>query len=174
MRAQKHVEDSQVATQNLVELLQRRAKESAKVAATHKRAGNWEDVTWGAILEEVKKISAGLIAQGIKPGDRVALFAATSLQWLVCDVAVAAARAITVPVYSSNTPDECRYILNHSESVLLFVDSDEADGKQIGRLSRVRQRLKDCPSVRKVIVFEGAVTGDGEGTLGDLVRQGEA
>jgi len=173
MRAEKQVVQSR-ATENLVQLLQRRAKESAKVAATHKRGGSWVDVTWGAILEDVKKVSAGLIAWGIKPGDRVALFAATGLQWIICDLGIAAARAITVPIYSSNTPDECRYILNNSESVLLFVDSDEADAKQAGRLSRVRQRITDCPSVRKVIVFEGAVFGDREGSLADLVRQGEA
>src|SRR5262249_19922263 len=127
MRAEKQVPQCQPASENLVQLLQRRAKDSAKVAATHKRGDGWADVTWGAILEEVKKVSAGLTAWGIRPGDRIALFAATNLQWIICDLAIAAARAITVPIYSSNTPDEVRYILNNSEAVLLFVGNDEAD-----------------------------------------------
>jgi long-chain acyl-CoA synthetase len=172
MRAEKQVPDSRPEIQNLVQLLQRRAKESAKIAATRKRGGSWEDVTWGAILEDVKKISAGLVAWGIKPGDRVALFAATDLQWVICDLAIAASRAITVPIYSSNTPDECRYILNNSESVLLLVDHDQTEAKQAGRLSRVRQRIAQCPSVRMVVVFEGAVAGDREATLGDLIQEG--
>src|SRR5262249_34892514 len=64
MRAEKQVPQCQPASENLVQLLQRRAKDSAKVAATHKRGDGWADVTWGAILEEVKKVSAGLTAWG--------------------------------------------------------------------------------------------------------------
>src|SRR6266852_255261 len=174
MRAEKQVAVPTGGGDNLVELLVRRAQDRSSVAAVQKRAGRWEDVTWSAILEQVKKVSDGLVAEGVRPGERVAIFAGTSLQWVICDLAISAARAITVPIYASNTADECRYILNNSESVVVFVDSDDADSKQAGRLSRVRQRITDCPSVRKVIVFEGAVFGDREGSLADLVRQGEA
>jgi long-chain acyl-CoA synthetase len=157
----------------LVELLIQRAQEAGtKTAATHKKDGKWQDVTWGQILQEVKTLSAALVAQGVKPGDRVAIFANTSLQWLTCDLAVSAAQAVTVPIYSSNTPDECRYILNHSESMLLFVDNDEKDAKQAGRLTRIRQRLADCPSVQKIVVFEGATSGDKEMSLTSLMEKG--
>jgi long-chain acyl-CoA synthetase len=158
----------------LVELLIQRAQETGtKTAATHKKDGKWQDVTWSQILQEVKTLSAALVAQGVKPGDRVAIFANTSLQWIICDLAVSATQAITVPIYSSNTPDECRYILNHSESSLLFVDHDEKDAKQAGRLTRIRQRLADCPSVQKIVVFEGPVSGDKEMSLASLVEKGQ-
>ena len=158
----------------LVELLIQRAQETGtKAAATHKKDGKWQDATWSQILQEVKTLSAALVAQGVKPGDRVAIFANTSLQWLICDLAVSASQAVTVPIYASNTPDECRYILNHSESTLLFVDHDEKDAKQAGRLTRIRQRLADCPSVQKVVVFEGPTSGDKEMTLASLVEKGQ-
>ena len=128
MRAEKQVAKPTGGDDNLVELLVRRAQDRSSVAAVQKRAGRWEDVTWSAILDQVKKVSEGLVAEGIQPGERVAIFAATSLQWVICDLAISAAQAITVPIYASNTPDECRYILNNSESVLVFVDSDDADG----------------------------------------------
>ncbi|MFL5344614.1 MAG: AMP-dependent synthetase/ligase [Hyalangium sp.] len=162
------------ATKNLVELLIHRAQESSKVAVTHKKDGKWQEVSWSEVLQQVKTLSAALLAQGVKPGDRVAIFAGTSLQWLVCDLAISAAQASTVPIYSSNTPDEVRYILNHSETTLLFVDSDEKDAKQAGRLSRVRQRLSECPSVQKVVIFSGEASGDREMTLADLLAKGQA
>ncbi|MFY0523919.1 AMP-dependent synthetase/ligase [Archangium gephyra] len=169
--------ENQLATpdaRNLVELLLQRAQSPAKVAASWKTGGRWEDVTWGRILEDVQALSAGLLAQGVKPGDRVAIFADTSLQWLVCDLAVSAAQAVTVPIYASNTPDEARYILNHSEASFVFVDHDEQTPKQAGRATRLRQKLAECPSVRKVVLFEGAASGDVELSLSQVMEQGRA
>ncbi|HVE82869.1 MAG TPA: AMP-binding protein, partial [Myxococcales bacterium] len=161
--------------QNIADFLVVQAQRlGAKPAATSKRGGRWESVSWTWILEEVKKLSAGLVALGVKPGDRVSIFAATSLQWLLADLAVTCAQAVSVPIYASNTPDECRYILNHSEASFLFVDHDVAEGKQAGRLSRIRQRLGDCPLVKKVILFEGEPQGDRELSLSALVEQGQA
>ncbi|MBI3184867.1 MAG: long-chain fatty acid--CoA ligase [Myxococcales bacterium] len=174
MRAAAAIESAQGGARNLVELLLERAAEPSRLAASHKKDGRWVDVTWGEILEQVKKLSAALLARGVQPADRVAIFAATGLQWVICDLAITASRAITVPIYSSNTPDECRYILNNSESVLLFVDDDTPDAKQPGRLSRVRSRLSECPSVKQVVVFQPGAGGDREVPLSELTTQGES
>ncbi|WNG48724.1 long-chain fatty acid--CoA ligase [Archangium minus] len=172
MRAESQLDTPVASARNLVELLLQQAQSPAKVAASRKTGGRWEDVTWGHILEEVKALSAGLLALGLKPGERVAVFADTSLQWVVCDLAISAAQAITVPIYASNTPDEVRYILNHSEASFVFVDHDEKTPKQAGRATRLRQKLAESPSVRKVILFEGSPSGDMELTLEALVIRG--
>jgi long-chain acyl-CoA synthetase len=165
---------SDTQAHNLVELLIQRAQSPSKVAAAWKTGGRWEDVTWVQILEDVKALSAGLIAQGVKPGDRVAIFADTSLSFVVCDLAVSAARAICIPIYGSNTPDEVRYILNHSGTSFVLVDHDEKTPKQAGRITRLRQKLAECPTVRKVVLFDGQPAGDMEMTLADLRAQGLA
>ncbi|WP_164016952.1 AMP-dependent synthetase/ligase [Pyxidicoccus trucidator] len=159
---------------NLVQLLVQNARNASKVGVTHKKDGRWQDVTWVQVLEEVKALSEALVAQGIRPGDRVALFGNTSVQWIICDLAISAAQAITVPIYSSNTPDECRYIINHSETSFLFIDNDEKDAKQAGRLTRIRQKLAEMPSLRKVVLFDGAVAGGVEMSLADLMAQGRS
>ncbi len=158
----------------LVQLLIQRARNASAVGVAYKKDGRWHDVTFAQLLEEVKALSAALVAQGVNPGDRVALFANTSLQWLVCDVAISAARAITVPIYGSSTPDECRHILSHSEATFVFVDHDEEDPRQPGRLTRLRQTLPWCPSVSKVVLFEGSIGGGAELSLADLMAQGRA
>lgn len=176
MRAESQVTPSAPAAGaqegNLVQLLIQRVQSGSKAGATHKKDGRWQDVGFSEILEDVKVLSAGLVALGVKPGDRVSLFANTSLQWIIADLAITAAQAITVPVYSSNIPDEVAYVVNHSESSFVFVDNDEKDAKQAGRLTRMRQKLAECPSVQKVIVFEGAVAGGQEVALADVMAQG--
>jgi long-chain acyl-CoA synthetase len=177
VRAENHVAAPAAAGgttgKNLVSLLVERAgKSPSAAAASVKKGGRWQDSTWNQVLDEVKKLSAGLIAQGVKKGDRVAIFAATSLQWVISDLAVSAAQAITVPIYASNTPEECKYILNNSESVMVLVDSDESDGKQPGRLSRLRAKLDECLSVKKVVVFEGPVSGPREVSLATVLAEG--
>jgi long-chain acyl-CoA synthetase len=159
--------------QNLVELLLTRASRADVVGATVHEDGAWKSVTWGAIRDEVRRLSAALVVQGVKPGDRVAIFAATSLRWCVVDLAVSAARGVTIPIYASNTPEEVHYVLDHSGSTVLFVDSDLADGKQQGRLSRVRAVIGKVPAVKTVVVFEGA-PGPGEVSYRDYIAQGDA
>jgi long-chain acyl-CoA synthetase len=172
MRAESQLSSPGGSTQNLVDLLLQRAQSPSKVAASWKTGGRWEDVTWGRVLEDVKALSAGLIAEGLQPGDRVAVFADTSLQWVVCDLAVSAARGITVPIYASNTPDEARYILNHSGASFVFVDHDEKSPKQAGRVTRLRQKLAECPNVRRTVLFDSTPNGDAELSLSDLMARG--
>src|SRR5205823_15055691 len=65
-----------------------------------------------------------------------------------------------------------RYILNTSEASFVIVDGDQPAPSQPGRLTRVRSRLSDCPSVKKVIAFEGAAGGEQEMLLADLRARG--
>jgi long-chain acyl-CoA synthetase len=161
------------AERNLLELLASRVKENRGPAVCHKVNGAWTDLSWSSVLEQVQRVSAGLVAHGVKPGDRVAIFGGTTLQWIICDLAVSASRAIGVPIYASNTPDEVRYILQNSGASLLFVDNDVGDAKQTGRISRVRSRLNECPEVRKIVLFEGAPQGDKEMSLQALIDAGK-
>ena len=172
MRAESQVASSATSAGTLLHLLQERASRTpTQEAATHKKFGKWTHVDWETILGDVRHLSAALVARGIQPGDRVAVFADSSLPWCVADMAICAARAITVPIYASNTPDEVKYVLQHSGSVMLFVDHDRSTGKQPGRFTRARSVLKDCPSVRLVITMEEEGTG-AEVSMAKLIAEG--
>ena len=172
MRAESQVASSATSAGTLLHLLQERASRTpTQEAATHKKFGKWTHVDWETILGDVRHLSAALVARGVQPGDRVAIFADSSLPWCVADLAICAARAITVPIYASNTPDEVKYVLQHSGSVMLFVDHDRSTGKQPGRFTRARSVLKDCPSVRLVITMEEEGTG-AEVSMAKLIAEG--
>jgi long-chain acyl-CoA synthetase len=174
MRAESQVASPAQSGGTLLHLLQERAARSPKQdAATHKRSGKWTQVDWETILRDVRHLSAALVARGVQPGDRVAVFADSSLPWCVADLAICAARGITVPIYASNTPDEVKYVLNHSGSVLLFVDHDRSTGKQPGRFTRARSVLALCPSVRTVITIEEEGSG-AEVAMSKLIAEGAA
>jgi long-chain acyl-CoA synthetase len=160
MRAESQVASPSTGANTLLHLLQERASRTPKQeAATHKKFSKWTHVDWVTILDDVRHLSAALVSRGIQPGDRVAIFADSSLPWCVVDLAISAARAITVPIYASNTPDEVKYVLQHSGSVMLFVDHDRSTGKQPGRFTRARSVLRECPAVRQLITMEEEGTG---------------
>ncbi|MFT3835369.1 MAG: long-chain fatty acid--CoA ligase [Myxococcaceae bacterium] len=156
---------------NLLEILDRRVREATVPAATAKLNGKWTDVSWAELRQKVEALSNALVAWGVKPGERVAIFASTSLQWLVTDLALSGARAVCVPIYASNTPGEVRYILQNSGAVMCFVDDDAPDAKQPGRLTRLKQKIAECPEVKTVVLFEG--TAEGVTPLADLLKKGE-
>src|SRR5262249_7181490 len=81
----------------------------------------WHEVTWAGMEQRVLEIAAGLIELGVAPGDKVALLSATRPEWMEIDFAVLACGALTVPIYPSNLPAECGYIIANSESSVAFV-----------------------------------------------------
>jgi len=174
MRAESQVASPAPAGGTLLHLLGERAARSPRQeAATHKKFGKWTHVDWQTILGDVRHLSAALVARGIQPGERVAVFADSSLPWCVVDMAICAARAITVPIYASNPPEEVKYVIQHSGSVMLFVDHDRSSGKQPGRFGRARSVLADCPSVRTVVTMEEEGRG-AEVAMAALIAEGTA
>ncbi|HET9156147.1 MAG TPA: long-chain fatty acid--CoA ligase, partial [Myxococcaceae bacterium] len=172
MRAESQVATPATSAGTLLHLLQERASRTpGQEAATHKKFGKWTHVDWETILNDVRHLSAALVGRGVQPGDRVAVFADSSLPWCVVDMAICAARAITVPIYASNTPDEVKYVLQHSGSVMLFVDHDRSAGKSPGRFTRARSVLRDCPTVRQMITMEEEGTG-AEVSMAKLLAEG--
>lgn len=126
----------------------------AKTAALVKRAGTWQEVTWGEVLERTRRLSEGLLRLGIAPGDRVCIFAQTGLEWCLADLAIQAAGAVPVPIYGSDTPDEIAYIVNDSGAKTIIFDHDRPDGKGGGRWTRLRSAGSRMPTVERSIAFE--------------------
>ena len=106
-----------MAYQNLADMFRRRAADFAgKPRYRVKRDGRWVEVSWDDHARAVEEIAAGLIAAGVAPGAKVALLSGTRPEWMEIDFGILAAGGVTIPIYPSNLPDECGYILWNSES----------------------------------------------------------
>lgn len=116
-----------------------------------KVGAEWKGITWGQYHDNVRLIALGLLELGVQPGENVCLISNTRLEWSAADMAILGARAVTVPVYASNTSEESAYIINHCEAGVVFVE----DAKQLEKVLSVRKQL---PKLRKIIAFSLAGT----------------
>ena len=82
--------------------------------------GRWQPVTAAQLAGRVGAVAAGLSAAGITPGDRVGLMAPTSLEWAICDFAIWAAGAVTVPIYETSSAEQIDWQLSDSGAVAVF------------------------------------------------------
>ena len=109
--------------------------------------GHWQFFTWEEVLSEVRKISLGLISLGVKKGDRVAIYAANRVEWCLIDWASICIGALTVPVYSSSTPNQACRVIELSGSTILFVD-------QLRRWEKMDPSHPSIRQIKETIVME--------------------
>jgi long-chain acyl-CoA synthetase len=140
---------------NLVDLLLQRERTAPEAcAALHFVEGQVQEVSWRQLLDRVRAASEGLVALGVRPGDRVAVFAPTRLDWCVADLAAVGARAVTVPIHPSNTAAEVEHVLRDSGATVVVVDGDVPEGGADGRWRRLRAALERLPGVEHVVAFD--------------------
>ena len=91
----------------------------------HHHGGQWRPVTMAAFVRRVEELAAGLVASGVRPGDRVALMSSTRYEWVLVDMAVWTAGAVTVPVYPSSAPAQLEWIIRDSGAGILIAEGAE-------------------------------------------------
>ena len=102
-------------------------------------------------FDRVRDVSLGLDALGIVRGDRVVIMSESRPEWLVADMAILTRGAVTVPVYSTLTSAQAKYIVEDSGARVAFVSTRE----QLEKLQRVRHEL---PALQAIVVFDAAET----------------
>ena len=90
--------------------------------------GGWVPVTWRDFAAEVRALAAGLIASGIKPGDRVALMSRTRYEWTLLDYAILTAGGVLVPIYPTSSLEQVEWILGDSGAAAVIVETDAHAG----------------------------------------------
>jgi len=95
-----------------------------EVGLKRRTIGGWMPVTWRDFAAEVRAIAAGLIAAGVRPGDRVGLMSRTRFEWTLLDYAILTAGAVVVPIYPTSSLDQAEWILGDSGAVAVVVETD--------------------------------------------------
>jgi long-chain acyl-CoA synthetase len=83
----------------------------------------WSDVRAADFAAQVRAVAKGLIASGVKQGDRVALMSSTRYEWPLLDYAIWSAGAVTVPVYETSSSDQVRWILENSGAAAMIAET---------------------------------------------------
>jgi long-chain acyl-CoA synthetase len=116
-------------------------------AQMYRRDNLWRPISSGELLRRVAGLSMAFVELGVKPGDRVGLFATNRPEWHTADFAITGAGGITVPVYFNESPDRMTYILNHAGAKVVVV----CGAPQLEKLLGCRPRL---PELEHIIVAE--------------------
>ena len=142
------------------------ARRHAGVALQHNRGGATVYVSYPELGTISTEIARGLISLGIEAGDRVAILGLTSADWTLADCGALCAGAVVTPIYHTNSPLECAYVLENSDSRVVFCENDE----QAEKIEPFRDR---CPALEHVVLFGSsdreALTLDGLRQLGSEV-----
>lgn len=115
-------------------------REPQKVVVRRKTGTDWEPVTASEVAAQITRLAKGLIAEGIAPGDRVAILSATRPEWMLIDFAIWAAGAVPVPIYDSSSSGQIDWIMRDSGAVAIVVEdaSHRATFEEISGLDAVK------------------------------------
>jgi long-chain acyl-CoA synthetase len=151
------------STPNMGTLAARAAAEyGSRSAIRYRREGEWQSVSFEELAATVDALALGLVELGIEPGDRACVLANTRPEWTYASLAISRAGGVVVPIYPTNSPEECEWVAGNSEARAIVCE----DADQLAKIEKVRGEL---PSLEHLIAMEPA---EGAITLDELRERG--
>lgn len=137
-------------------------------ALAFKADGVWNYLPGTEAIERVKRIAFGLAALGIKAGDRIAIISENRPEWSLVDLAVLTLRAVNVPIYTTQSVEQIRYILENSGARMLFIS-----GKKLWR--HAEPAIQSVEQLERIIFFDpDEATGDSRSiSIDDVEKAGD-
>ena len=137
---------------------------AGRSAVRYKHDGAWHERSFEEVLAIVNEIGLGLIDLGLAPGERICILANTREEWTYCDFAATSAGLVVVPIYPTNSPEECEWVISDSGASAIICE----DASQLAKVLAIRERI---PAVSKVIVIDGEAGGELEAVTLEQVRE---
>jgi long-chain acyl-CoA synthetase len=159
--------DSSTHSKTCADLMPLAAERHADLSAvTYKDAsGEWVSKTYREVGEIVRQLALGLMELGIEKGDKVSILANTRPEWTYFDFAALSVGATVVPIYQTNSPEECQYVIENSDAKAVIVE----DSEQLAKIDEIRDRV---PKLEQVIRMEGS--GGGAISMDELIEAGSS
>src|ERR1700720_4577254 len=140
--------ESTTGSSTIADLISRSAAERPEhVAVRYKQDGAWRDVTYRQVADIVEEVGLGLIDLGIQAGERVCILANTRPEWSYADMAITSVGAVVVPIYQTNSPEECLWVISDSDACAIVCEDDH----QLAKIAAIRDQL---PNLRTIIVID--------------------
>jgi long-chain acyl-CoA synthetase len=138
-----------VAADTIPYRMLQRAKKSANDPAYYVREkGGWKATSWGAYSSQVTRAGRALIALGFQPAQTVCILGFNRPEWTIMDVAAMGAGGAPAGIYTTCSPIEVRYIIDHAEAPVVLVDSEE-------QWRKVQKERANMPKLRHVVMMQG-------------------
>ncbi|HMA26491.1 MAG: AMP-dependent synthetase/ligase [Solirubrobacterales bacterium] len=159
--------ESSTHSRTCADLMPLAAERHADLAAvTYKDpSGQWVSKTYREVGEIVRQLALGLIELGIEKGDKVSILANTRPEWTYFDFAALSVGATVVPIYQTNSPEECRYVLENSDANAVIVE----DSEQLAKIDEIRNQV---PKLEHVIRIDDS--GGNALSMDELIEAGSS
>ena len=131
-------------------VLKNAAEVPDQVVMSVERDGVWVGVTAADVLADVVAVAKGIVANGVQPGERIAIMSRNRYEWTLVDYAIWYAGAVSVPVYETSSAEQVEWILTDSNAVAVFLESHK--NKQV--FDEVSVNVPECT---RVWVFDDSV-----------------
>lgn len=128
---------------------------------------SWVPITWTEFWQAIEDTAKALLANGVKPGDKVAIMSRNMPEWTITDYALQLIRAVSVPLFSSTSAAQAEFMLNETEAVIIFAGEQE-------QYEVARQIFGKVTSLRKIVAYDSAVhfTGENSEHFADFKKLG--
>jgi long-chain acyl-CoA synthetase len=139
----------EVLGRTLSQLLAARADgaQGARIALRYKDRGIWQEFTWREYLAQSRAFGLGLVALGLKPGEKVAIISDNRPEWLFAELGTLAVGGIAVGVYQDAIAREIGYVVDHADATYVVAEDQE-------QLDKVLEVRADLPKVRRIITVD--------------------
>lgn len=113
----------------------------------HFQNNQWESLSWKNFMDQINSLSLALLAKGIEVQDKIGIFSNNMPRWTIADFATLQVRAVTVPIYATNTADQAAYIINDADMKIIFVGGQE-------QYDAVISIIDQCPQLKYVVAMK--------------------
>lgn len=114
--------------------------------------GIWRGIPWRDFYQETYNFACALKAFGVARQKAVCVLMGNNLQWAIADLGTILAGGVSVGIYPTSSPEQCCFIINHSDAEFVLVDTAE-------RLNKVLEIQASLPAVKKIIVLDDTSRG---------------
>ncbi len=128
-------------------LLEKARTYENRVAMREKYKGIWQEISWNTYSERVKRFGLGLLELGMQKGDHASILGENCPEWIFSDLAIQSLGGVSIGIYPTNSPEQVKYIVDHSRSRFIVVEDQE----QTDKVLAVKQ---DLPLLEGVIVMD--------------------
>jgi long-chain acyl-CoA synthetase len=140
-------------SRTIADLVQRAAAAHPDhTAIRFKRDGAWHDVGYSELAVIAQEVGLGLIDLGIQAGERVCILANTRPEWSYADMGATSTGAVVVPIYQTNSPEECLWVISDSDACAIICE----DAQQLAKIAAIKDQV---PNLRTVIVMDPPAAG---------------
>ena len=121
-----------------------------RTALRYFKDNNWLSISWSEFQQQIDQISLALLANNIDIQDKIGIFSHNMPRWTITDIGTLQVRAVTVPIYATNTAKQAQFIINNADMKIIFVGDQE-------QYDQVLEIVDECPKLEKIVAMKSTI-----------------